>query len=377
MKVHYINILLFALTLNILTHNKNEPSITQLHKQTNRSLCECELYAPANYDNDLEMKKMMEIFHKQTSERFKEYDERMQITRQKCKDKCDKEIQKIILKDKLEKELMDKFVTLDTDIQSDAIPTCVCEKSVADKMEKGCLKCGGVLGGGVAPTVGLLGTVAIGAWKNAAIAAATQAAIDKGLALGKIAGDIEGAAKVVAGLQSTFKVSTLGVQRLESFIDVTNYLEVSVISDEVYSYYSTTCVSSSFPFLPRLSGVSGAEKPICKSVMEQMLAVSKLQKGGVSPKVFIEGKVGNIVTQAKGAASVKAAQVAAAKTPALEAKNIAAVEATTTPYYTPIIVSIVAIVIIVLIMVIIYKILRYRRKKKMKKKLQYIKLLEE
>ncbi|EWC87688.1 hypothetical protein PFNF54_03536 [Plasmodium falciparum NF54] len=75
----------------------------------------------------------MQKFHDRTTQRFQEYDERLQEKRQICKDKCDKEIQKIILKDKLEKELMDKFSTLDTDIQSDAIPTCICEKSLADK----------------------------------------------------------------------------------------------------------------------------------------------------------------------------------------------------------------------------------------------------
>ncbi|KOB89681.1 hypothetical protein PFDG_05234, partial [Plasmodium falciparum Dd2] len=60
----------------------------------------------------------------------------MNKNKQKCKDECDKEIQKIIIKDKLQKELMHKFATLHTDIQSDAIPTCVCEKSLAVKGER-------------------------------------------------------------------------------------------------------------------------------------------------------------------------------------------------------------------------------------------------
>ncbi|EWC85261.1 hypothetical protein PFNF54_05937 [Plasmodium falciparum NF54] len=34
MKVHYINILLFALPLDILEHNKNEPHTTPNHTQT-------------------------------------------------------------------------------------------------------------------------------------------------------------------------------------------------------------------------------------------------------------------------------------------------------------------------------------------------------
>ncbi|SOV83955.1 rifin PIR protein, putative [Plasmodium reichenowi] len=81
MKVNYINILLFALPLNILVHNqRNHKSTTPHHTPkitTTRLLCECELYAPANYDNDTEMKKVMENFNKQTQQRFHEYDDRM------------------------------------------------------------------------------------------------------------------------------------------------------------------------------------------------------------------------------------------------------------------------------------------------------------
>ncbi|EWC79318.1 surface antigen [Plasmodium falciparum UGT5.1] len=76
---------------------------------------------------------------------------------------------------------MDKFATLHTDIQSYAIPTCVCEKSMTDKVEKTCLKCGGVLGGGIAPSVGLLGTVAIDQWTNAALLDAAQKGIQAGI----------------------------------------------------------------------------------------------------------------------------------------------------------------------------------------------------
>ncbi|KYN93012.1 rifin, partial [Plasmodium reichenowi] len=115
MKVHYINILLFALPLNILVNNHKKPSITPHHTQTNRSLCECELYMP-NYDNDPQMKSVMQQFEDRASQRFHEYDERIQTTRQKCKDRCDKEVQKIILKDKLEKQMEQQLTTLETKI---------------------------------------------------------------------------------------------------------------------------------------------------------------------------------------------------------------------------------------------------------------------
>ncbi|CDO61834.1 rifin, partial [Plasmodium reichenowi] len=84
MKVHYINILLFVIHLNILEHNQRNHRRTTPHTPkipTNRSLCECELYAPVNYDKDHEMKEVMDNFNKQTQQRFHEYDERMKEKR--------------------------------------------------------------------------------------------------------------------------------------------------------------------------------------------------------------------------------------------------------------------------------------------------------
>ncbi|SOV83928.1 rifin PIR protein, putative [Plasmodium reichenowi] len=200
MKLHYTKILLFALPLNILAHNQRNHKSTTHHTPkipTTRLLCECELYMP-NYDKDPEMKVVMENFNKQTQQRFHEYDERMKTTRHKCKDKCDKKIQKIILKDKLEKELMDKFATLHTDIQSGELPECTCKKSMVDNMEKGCLRCAGVLGGGVMPGMGLVGGSLLGAIsvlqpqaiisaQAAALAEATDLATKAGIEAVKLA----------------------------------------------------------------------------------------------------------------------------------------------------------------------------------------------
>ncbi|EWC78592.1 surface antigen [Plasmodium falciparum UGT5.1] len=121
-------------------HTSNTKSI-----KPHRSLCECELYdryIPI-YDYNQEMKEVMQQFDERTSQRFREYDERMQEKRQTCKEQCDKDMQKIILKDKIEKELTEKLSALQTDISINDIPTCICEKSLADKVEKNCLKCGG------------------------------------------------------------------------------------------------------------------------------------------------------------------------------------------------------------------------------------------
>ncbi|KNC35535.1 RIF [Plasmodium falciparum RAJ116] len=77
---------------------------------------------------------------------------------------------------KIEKELTEKLAASDRDIFTEDISTCVFEKSLLHKVEKTCLECGGILGYGVAPTVGLLGTVVVNQWINAATVASISAA---------------------------------------------------------------------------------------------------------------------------------------------------------------------------------------------------------
>ncbi|SOV76015.1 rifin PIR protein, putative [Plasmodium reichenowi] len=372
MKIHYINILFFAFPLNILVHNQRNHNSIPHHTQkipTTRLLCECELYAPANYDNDPQMKKVMEQFKNRTSERFHEYDDRMENTRQKCKDKCDKEIQKIILKDKLEKELMDKFATLQTDIQNDAIPTCICEKSMADKVEKDCLKCTQNLGGIVAPSSGVLGGIAEGAlyvWRDAAIIAAKEAAIAKGAAEGAAAGLKAGKDVVIWGLEH-FKVDVFFPRIFNSIGTEIPLYDAGQIAGAIVKEHDRICAL----------GTTGAN-PTClkvdialglKDVNGELIAGPARSE---IPKI-----INRFVADAKGAAETTKANVTLSKTTEFTTENIAAVDTAYGGFHTAIIASIVAIVIIVLIMVIIYLILRYRRKKKMNKKLQYIKLLEE
>ncbi|KNC35071.1 rifin [Plasmodium falciparum RAJ116] len=139
MKLHYTKILLFFFPLYILVtsyhvYSKNKPSITSHHTQTNRSLCECDTQS-TNYNNDEDIKSVKENFDRQTSQRFDEYNKRMQEKRRICKEQCEKDIQQIILKDKA-------------------------EKSLEKKIEKGCLRCGCGLGG-VAASVGIIGPIAV------------------------------------------------------------------------------------------------------------------------------------------------------------------------------------------------------------------------
>ncbi|SOV81642.1 rifin PIR protein, putative [Plasmodium reichenowi] len=347
MKVHCINILLFVLPLNIMVHNKNK-SYTTLHTQTNRSLCECELYEPANYDNDPQVKSVMENFNKQTQQRFHEYDERMKTTRQKCKEHCDKEIQKIILKDKLEKELMDKFATLQTDIKNDAIPTCICEKSLANKMEKTCLKYTQNVAGIVAPSSGVLAGIAEGAlyaWKPLAIKAAKAEALAEATAAATQAGFDTVVAQLNQFL-SNFNQGE-GLVNLIPIVNKSNFKCGSVLFQNAKDLVSKSCIID--PKQQRMSS-------FC----------STIHNSGETP---FNG-------YAKAGAEVYE-KTLESETATLTGKKVGAVDALSSSFQNAITASIIAIVVIILVMIIIYLILRYRRKKKMKKKLQYIKLLEE
>ncbi|KNG74180.1 rifin [Plasmodium falciparum IGH-CR14] len=351
MKFSYFNLLLFSVPLNILINDHSKYSSckhTSNSKTTkpHRSLCECELYSPANYDNDAEMKRVMQQFEDRTSQRFHEYDERMQSKRMQCKEQCDREIKKIILKDKLEKELTEKFATLHTDIQSNAIPTCICEKSMADKMEKGCLRCGGVFGG-IAPSVGLLGGIgeaAISVLKPLAIEAAKKAAVTEATDLATQAGMNAVSLKIE-------KLATVFTER-DGFVDLS-----SIVTSSTYNN-GPALLQSAKELIGDACKVPGKDS-----------TTSFYNSITYSGESNIEG-----FAQAGRTAYNETLPLQKAL---LEKAKVGAVEATYGGYHISIIASIVAIVVIVLIMVIIYLILRYRRKKKMKKKLQYIKLLEE
>ncbi|ETW20434.1 hypothetical protein PFFVO_00619, partial [Plasmodium falciparum Vietnam Oak-Knoll (FVO)] len=350
------------------THKK--PSIKPRHIQTTRLLCECELYM-SNYDNDPEMKRVMQQFHDCTTQRFQEYDERLQEKRQICKDKCDKEIQKIILKDKIEKELAEKFSSLHTDIQSDGIPTCICEKSLADKVEKGCLKCAQNLGGIVVPSSGVLGGIGefgLSVWKPAALAAVKEFAAKAGAAAGKAAGEAKGMNVVSFGLE-TFGVDKLFPEIFNSFVKTRPYNEIRTIASSILGKYKTTCESLQKGFTPSTS--------CTKFQLSLRIHLSETNTYGTPAPTAIQKGLKGIFDNATKTA--KAAELAESTKVTAELTNekTGEIAATYMGYHSTIIASIVAILVIVLIMVIIYLILRYRRKKKMKKKLQYIKLLEE
>ncbi|SOV84227.1 rifin PIR protein, putative [Plasmodium reichenowi] len=331
-------------------HNqRNHKSTTPCHTPkipTTRLLCECELYMP-NYDNDPQMKYVMDNFNKQTQQRFHEYDERMKTTRQKCKEQCNKEIQKIILKDKLEKELMDKFTTLHTDIQSDAIPTCVCEKSIADKVEKVCLRCGGILGAAM-PELGSIGATALytlSQWYTEAIAEATALATESASKAATQAG-VQAVKRAIKGLSVYFPDASEGYFDMSSIVTTSTYNNGTLLVDTAKKVFGNACIKPG----------DTSQYSFCTTALnEGQLYIGNFAKDGI----------------AEYNATLPT------KTQIFTTRNINAVNTAYGGYNTSIIAPIIAIVIIVLIMVIIYLILRYRRKKKMKKKLKYIKILEE
>ncbi|CDO62240.1 rifin [Plasmodium reichenowi] len=354
MKLHYTKILLFSFPLNILAHNKNKPSITSHHTPiyTSRLLSECDTESSI-YDNDEDMESVKEIFERQTSQRFEEYQERMKEKRQKRKEQRDKNIQKIIQKDKR-------------------------EKSLAEKIEKGCLRCGCGLGG-VAGSIGLFGGVAINMWKPWALDAAIKAALEEGAAYisatAKAAGDAVGAAKVVAGLKELY-VLTLDGKDLGTYFATTSYKNVASIYEAVSNQYIKECTYDSLGYQIYRFGGGNRHIAICNSVWQQTSVVSERSEN-ISYIDVINRTIQNIVTKAEEPA--KAASDAAEKgvIAKITEQQTNMINTIFMSKQTAIIASVVAIIVIVLIMLIIYLILRYRRKKKMKKKAQYTKLLNE
>ncbi|SOS80822.1 rifin [Plasmodium sp. gorilla clade G1] len=320
MKLNYTKILLFSLPLNILVlssygYNKNKPYITSNTPiTTSRVLSECNVYMP-NYDKDTDMKSVKEIFDRQTSQRLKEYEQRMITNRKKYKEQCDKDIQKIILKDKIEKDL-------------------------TEKVEKACLMCGCGLGGGVAPVWCLVSGLWYASWSQYVATTLVKTATDAGIAEGVKVGLVN-VAKIVTQLSGRTPVNI-------PTIDVLTKMTTGISADDVTLFGIFKIINSA------MSGNYDSGTYAQFSMLVQTIGNPSKLKSFSSEvaqvtKAFSDAKTG-VFTRASNA---------------------------TSSLTTAITVSIIAIVVIVLVMIIIYLILRYRRKKKTKKKLLYTKLLKE
>ncbi|SOV84108.1 rifin PIR protein, putative [Plasmodium reichenowi] len=304
---------------NMVYNKNNEPYVTTHHKTiyTSRVLSEGDTQS-SNYDNDPQMRKVMNNFNRQTSQRFEEYEERVKEKRQKRKEERDKNIQKIIEKDEM-------------------------EKSLAQKIEKGCLRCGCGLGG-VAASVGIFGAVAVNELIKAALTAALAAAKDAGIVAGKIVGDFHGMNIVIEGLRA-LNAHKLIPETYKSFVATKSYTQVKELTSSLLEKYNSTCTRV---------------KNSCPVSIERV------------PNL-LEGALEKATKSAKAAADIATNDATEA---AIETSK-KAIEAASYNSYSAIGYSVLAILIIVLVMIIIYLVLRYRRKKKMKKKSQYTKLLNQ
>ncbi|CDO61620.1 rifin [Plasmodium reichenowi] len=304
MKLHYSKILLFFLPLNILVtsyheYNKNKLYITPLQTPTatSRVLSECDIQS-SNYNNDEDIKSVKEIFDRQTSQRFEEYEECMKDKRQKCKEERDKNIQKIIEKDKM-------------------------EKSLAEKVEKGCLKCGCALGGGVLPFWGLVSALWYATWSQYVTKTAMQKGIEAGIK--------EGLAqiKVIIKKFSSSNVPEINVEKMLSSGKFTNGVNLFDMFEHISSTMYEKLVADGYSqFWMHVSGMAEFE----------------------SIDMFNTNNSSNIAAVANAVEEGKAAAIAAE-----HAKSIY--------LYSAIGYSVLALLIIVLVMIIIYLVLRYRRKK--------------
>ncbi|SOS81738.1 PIR protein, putative [Plasmodium sp.] len=320
MTVHYINISFFAHPLNILVHCKNKPYNTpHTSTTTSRVLSERDIYTSI-YDNDEDMKSVKDNFDRQTSQRFEEYEQRMITNRKKYKEQCEKDIQRIILKDKR-------------------------EKSLAEKVEKGCLKCGCGLGG-LAVSVGIFGGLGTYGWKAAATAAAIETAKQ-------------------AGIQKGIQVGVpLTIQKLKGIPGICLIITDENLKNMVATLYGQPNYIIQAINVARNAWCDGAtllsdKESTCTSYLLQISNLSQ--------------QVGNAAVEANTAGNI----AAAAETEKLETAALTNIQNTSTTCTTAIIASTVVILVIVLIMLIIYFVLRYRRKNKMNKKLQYTNLLKE
>ncbi|CDO61575.1 rifin [Plasmodium reichenowi] len=208
MKVHYINILLFALPLNILVYNKNKPSITTHHIPIYKSrvLSECDVQSSI-HDKDADMKSVKEIFDRQTSQRFQEYDERMKDKRQKRKEERDENIKKIIQKDKM-------------------------DKSLVEKIEKGCLRCGCALGGGVLPVWGLVS----GLWYATLLQHVTKMATDAGIQKG-----ISTVVAQLKDLESRFVKIPIDISGM---VNAKTYGSPQALTESIYAAKQNGCIGN-------------------------------------------------------------------------------------------------------------------------------------
>ncbi|ETW33342.1 hypothetical protein PFTANZ_05940 [Plasmodium falciparum Tanzania (2000708)] len=234
------------------------------------------------------------------------------------------------------------------------------EKSLEEKIEKGCLKCGCGLGG-VAAGIGIIGGIAISELKKAAMATAIASAKEAGAAEGAAKGAVAGASKFVDLIKSTFSIKQLDHQTLETLFTAKTYTNISDLPYSIYMQYEGSCIPT--------YTLPSSDKAICSAIPKLGLVQGYGQTNAQSTQAIIESNVKKLLAEATAAAEAKKTEMTSTMTATFTTEKTDAVHAIYMGYHTAIIASVVVILVIVLVMLIIYLILRYRRKKKINKKM--------
>ncbi|KOB89392.1 hypothetical protein PFDG_04941, partial [Plasmodium falciparum Dd2] len=219
-------------------------------------------------------------------------------------------------------------------------------KIIADKIEKGCLKCGGVFGGGIAPSIGTLGgigQVALSAWKTEAIAAATAAAEKAGAAAGLKAGNAQGMAIVIKGLKA-YGVHELYPELLQSIGSKIPYYDIANIAKAIITKKTQMCGLNP----------SSANEAICKTININFKLIPNGNQNYYPTQTGIEKGVTQVVGKATQTADFLANKVSSETSSRIISKQTALIEAGFDSSTTSIYASIIVILIIVLIMIFIH-----------------------
>ncbi|EWC78001.1 hypothetical protein C923_01329 [Plasmodium falciparum UGT5.1] len=171
---------------------------------------------------------------------------------------------------------MDKFATLHTDVQSDAIPTCICEKSIADKAEKFCLNCGKNMGA-IAPWWGLVCGVGYAGWSHYVATTVAEAATNAGM-------------KVVINVLKTLGAEKLIPEICEKISSTGNYANIINFTSIISTEFEASCAVMSS---------TGANQAMDTSMC---MIVQKGSTGGYTVEKVVSKALETILDKAPGAA---------------------------------------------------------------------------
>ncbi|ETW45940.1 hypothetical protein PFMALIP_05991 [Plasmodium falciparum MaliPS096_E11] len=170
---------------------------------------------------------------------------------------------------------MDKFATLQTDIQNDAIPTCVCEKTMADKTEKFCLNSGKNMGA-IAPSWGLLCGIGYSEWEIAATATATQKGIEAGINV------------VIDTLKNLFHIKGVTDLEWKALITAQNYTDKSLVDGVIRELARNTLPQAINVHVPKAISEGTAEVvTVTKAEMEKVTTIGGAYSTGIIVSVVV------------------------------------------------------------------------------------------